>query len=330
MEATSDLSSHVSNISAANRREWSPASLPAYLGDRVSAAVSPRVIISKGVFAGEERVIRGEYLRLGSAPENTITLLDDDIGPNSVEIQFNRSFGGWTCEIRAIDDQVHLENGVCLLPGSKVRRNLPETVVIGAVEIQFFAPQMFPPNVKAGAFAIALALIAAVFFWKIDFQGNNAANIHSKIEGKSAKPQGKREEEVLSSSEFVKELTEVIFKNDFMRLVELRNSQDGGLEIGGIVPKENLDKWRKIERWIDSRNLPQRVARSLVIEDMSKLRVKVSGLTFGTINPAIITPDGQFLQYGDELANGWQIVSINEKKITVKKQKYEYQFVVSR
>ena len=292
-----------------------PAGLTSSLGLRLMGGLV--LTVDAGAHAGARLHNAQGQISVGSALTNDAVLIADGLAAHHFRISVADP---WQARIQlaAVDAVVQLDVGTKLRPGQSQTIALPATFVAGGATFRVELARHWQDVVPGGKRSlIAVAALVAVFF---------AMNALSSLGGLFMSPadSGPLGQQISSPQppsaveEARAAFRDRLNKSGLGSDVQVEVGPSGTLVALGNVSAANVEKWRDVLKWYDSRPtsplLVNNVTRATQATDVPQLRS-----VWVDVNPQVMLSSGQTARVGDTIAGGWRIEAIDQRAVVLTK-----------
>lgn len=287
------------------------------------------VSIKSGMQAGASRRIRQTRMLVGSGPENDLTLLDDAVKAQHLELEFQRSAFGLLVDVTATGPGIRVA-GRPLEQGQKVtampvplevivedtviqfdrvasKRTRPKTGILGALSSRLYGLDPIILIVSLVLFGLLLgSFITSVMSSggsRYGFTVQDRAPINAAV---VTNP----------NRDWQNDLTTEAFNLGLKNDLAFAQAPDGMITVTGSVPQAKSAALGQLQTWYDGQPLAptiiwgiNRQASLANMPNISMIRIS---------EPAhVLLSSGNVASIGDELVDQWVLAEINENELVL-------------
>ncbi len=290
-----------------------PTGLTSSFGLRLTGGLV--LTVEGGAHAGARLHNAQGQIAVGSALSNDAVLIADGLAAHHFRISVADP---WQSKIQlaAVDAVVQLDVGTKLRPGQSQTVSLPATFIAGGATFRVELARHWQdvvPGGKRSLIAVAALVVA--------FLGVNALSGLSGLFTSSAGSGPLGQQVSTTQPPSAVEEARAAFRDRLNQSglgseIQVEVGPSGTLVALGNVGAANVEKWRDVLKWYDSRPasplLVNNVARATQATDVPQLRS-----VWVDVNPQVMLSSGQTARVGDTIAGGWRIEAIDQRAVVL-------------
>ncbi|WP_284178530.1 hypothetical protein [Rhabdaerophilum sp. SD176] len=271
--------------------------------------------VESGAHAGARLHNAQGQLSVGSALTNDAVLIADGLAAHHVRISLTDAWQS-KAQLAAVDALVQLDVGTKLRPGQSQVVSLPATFVAGGATFRVETARLWQDVIPGGKRSLTAVAVLAIAFLGINALSGLSGLFASSVDGGQISRQVSPGPNAASVNEAQAAFRDRLDKAGLGNEIQVEAGPSGTLVALGNVGAANVEKWRDLLKWYDSRPssplLVNNVTRTAQAKDVPQLRS-----VWVDVNPQVMLSSGQTARVGDTIAGGWRIEAIDQQAVVL-------------
>ena len=271
------------------------------------------LVVEKGMHAGATTSTRAGALTIGSALDNDVVLISDQLVAQHARLSIGDAWRG-LLRIEAKGGPIRTADGRIVDKGRHVDLTMPAVFQAGGAEFRVEAAHdlkkarklALPALILAG-FALLLPSIAGVVTGLFRAPAALIASIPDGSAIGVAAPTAEKAVEMLRGR---------LREQGLTGQVTIERGSSGNIVATGVVEPQNLDKWRETIRWFDAQGGGPLLLNNVTRADQPTLLPAFRAVWLDA-KPQVVLLNGQTATVGDTISGGWKIEAIEPGGVVI-------------